>query len=101
MGVVPRHGQREAADGAQGGSALGLGDPADTGQLWALMGPVSALSSNLRDAAVHIEPDFNEATLEVDGSGEIRIVPLEFLYLGCGLLVSPSFWRGARLLRGG
>jgi hypothetical protein len=44
---------------------IGLGDPADTGQLWALLGPVSAIAANLHHANVLIEPEFINATIEL------------------------------------
>ena len=53
---------------------IGLGDPADTGQLWALLGPVSAMAANLRQADVHIEPAFIEAAFEFQGQGEFRLI---------------------------
>jgi hypothetical protein len=54
---------------------VGLGDPADTGQLWGV------------------------ATFEVDGSGTMRMIPLQVVIIVLGLLVSPPFWRGIMLLR--
>jgi len=56
---------------------LGLGDPADTGQLWAALGPLSGMLANRRDIRVAIEPDFLDATLEAEGSGAIRVIPLQ------------------------
>ncbi len=78
---------------------IGLGDPADTGQLWAVLGPLSAWLSNLRAVSVSIEPDFIESVLEVNSSGRIRLVPLQLLYLLLGLLLSPAFWVGLRQAR--
>jgi hypothetical protein len=73
---------------------LGLGDPADTGQLWALLGPISGMLARLRDIRVVIEPDFLDPTLDVDSSGTIRVVPLRIVGIVLGLFVSPPFWRG-------
>jgi len=80
---------------------LGLGDPADTGRLWAVLGPLSGMLARLRDARVVIEPDFLDATFEVDSSGTIRMIPLQFVVLALGLLVSPAVWRGIVLMRTG
>lgn len=77
---------------------IGLGDPADTGQLWAVLGPVSGLLASLNGGSVVVEPDFLDATLEFDGSGRIRFVPLRVIAVAGGLLVSPSFWRGLRTI---
>lgn len=78
---------------------MGLGDPADTGRLWAMLGPLSGLLARLRDIRVAIEPDFLDATLEVDSSGTIRMIPLRLVIIVLGLLFSPPVWRGLMLMR--
>ena len=78
---------------------MGLGDPADTGQLWAVLGPLSGMFARLRDIRIAIEPDFLDSTLEVDSSGTIRMIPLQFVMLALGLLLSPPIWRGIMLMR--
>lgn len=78
---------------------LGLGDPADTGQLWAVLGPISGLLARVRDIRIAVEPDFLDSTLEVDSSGTIRMIPLRMAILMIGLLFSPSVWRGILLMR--
>lgn len=75
---------------------VGLGDPADTGQLWALFGPLSGLLANIEDASIELEPEFIDAVFELDSSGKISVIPLQLLYLVLGLLCSPIFWRGMR-----
>ena len=80
---------------------IGLGDPADTGRLWAVVGPVAGMLSALRDATIEIEPEFFDPTFELDSRGRIRVVPLYVVYLIVGLLLSPSVWRGVKLMRGG
>jgi hypothetical protein len=79
---------------------LGLGDPADTGQLWAVCGPLSAALANVRDVTVAVEPDFLNQTFEVDGRGTVRVIPLQILCLVAALLLSPSVWNGIRQIRG-
>lgn len=78
---------------------LGLGDPADTGQLWAALGPLSGMLSRLRDIRIAIEPDFLDSTLEVDSSGTIRMIPLQLAIIALGLFFSPTVWRGIVLMR--
>jgi hypothetical protein len=78
---------------------IGLGDPADTGQLWALVGPLSGMLATIQDAMIEIEPEFIDSVFELDSSGKIRIVPLQLLYLTFGLLLSPVFWRGINQMR--
>ncbi len=77
----------------------GLGDPADTGRLWAVLGPLSGMFSRPGDISVAIEPDFLDATLEIDSSGIVRVVPLRIVIIALGLLVSPAMWRGIMLMR--
>lgn len=78
---------------------IGLDDPADTGQLWAFMGPLSAIASHSRSIEIAIEPDFQQSTLELDSSGRFRLIPLQLLGLTLALLLSPSFWRGMQHMR--
>lgn len=78
---------------------LGLGDPADTGQLWALMGPVAGMLSNAKEVLIEIKPDFFDATFELDSAGSIRIIPLQLIYLTIGLILSPPIWQGIKQLR--
>jgi hypothetical protein len=73
---------------------IGLDDPADTGRLWAIMGPLSAFASCSPAIEIDIEPDFMQSTLEFSSSGQIRIIPLQLLGLALGLLLSPAFWQG-------
>lgn len=78
---------------------LGLGDPAETGQLWGMLGPGAGLLSGVSDASISVEPDFLDATLELDGSGRIRVMPLRLLGLASALLLSPSVWQGLKRMR--
>jgi hypothetical protein len=78
---------------------IGLGDPADTGQLWAAFGPLSGMLARVRDIRITVVPDFIDATFEADSSGTIRVIPLQFVILALGLLFSPSIWRGIMLMR--
>lgn len=80
---------------------IGLGDPADTGQLWAVCGPVAALLANVRDVSIDIEPEFLDAIFELDSSGSLRIIPLQLVYLTVALLLSPPVWQGIRTIRAG
>ena len=78
---------------------LGLGDPADTGQLWALLGPISALLANVPDASIRLEPEFQDEMIELDSSGIVRLIPLQFVYLTAALLLSPPVWQGLKQMR--
>jgi hypothetical protein len=80
---------------------IGLGDPADTGQLWALLGPVSAIAANLHHANVLIEPEFINTTIEFRSQGEFRLVPLEVILLVVAFMLSPPSLKAWRILRRG
>ena len=78
---------------------IGLGDPAETGQLWSLFGPLSALLANIEDASIDLEPEFIDAVFELDSSGKISVIPLQLLYLAVGFLCSPQFWKGMQRMQ--
>lgn len=78
---------------------LGLGDPADTGQLWALMGPVAGLLANVRQARLELVPEFSDAVFELDSRGTITVIPLQIVGLGLALLLSPAIWQGIMQMR--
>lgn len=79
---------------------LGLGDPADTGRLWAFVGPLNVAAQNLRNARIVIEPEFMEAVFEFDTQGRFRIVPLQLLALAVAFASSVPSRRAWRTLRG-
>lgn len=65
---------------------IGLGDPADTGLLWAVLGPLGAALQRCSD--VSIEPQFAEAALAVEARGRLRGVPLQVIALLAGFVLS-------------
>lgn len=78
---------------------LGLGDPAETGQLWAILGPVLGVLVNTQEASLEVEPEFIDVVFELEGSGSIRIIPLQLLYLTSAMLLSPTVWQVIRKAR--
>lgn len=79
---------------------LGLGDPADTGRLWALLGPLQAMALRDHGTDLRIEPDFSDAVLQFDSAGRVRLIPLQILALALAFLLSPvtlrALWRWRR-----
>lgn len=75
---------------------LGLGDPADTGLLWAVLGPLEATVRPLTRIELRLQPDFVEAVCEVDAQGECVLVPLHVVRLGLGFVLAPATWRAWR-----
>jgi hypothetical protein len=80
---------------------IGLGDPADTGCLWALVGPVAGLARNLRSATVRIEPEFVDPVLEIESHGRFRLIPIQLIALTAAFLLSPTMLGAWRQLRQG
>lgn len=78
---------------------VGLDDPAETGWLWAVLGPTAGFAAMLRDISIRLEPEFLEPAFELDTSGTIRLIPIYAIGLTLLLLLSPAFWRGMRRLR--
>ena len=80
---------------------LGLGDPADTGWLWALVGPLSVAAQGLRNAEVRIDPEFMDEAFELHADGRLLLIPLQFLVLAIGFALSPASLRAWWSLRVG
>ena len=76
---------------------LGLDDPADTGRLWAYLGPLAVYLTTLSNATISLVPDFQTETLDYDGSGRVRIVPLQVIFTVLAFVFSPitiqALWR--------
>lgn len=79
---------------------LGLGDPADTGRLWALVGPLNAVAQNLCGADVQIEAEYLDPVFEFQARGRLLLVPLQFLILAIGFALSPASIRAWRTMKG-
>ena len=79
---------------------LGLGDPAETGCLWAFVGPLDALARTLLNADIRIDPEFIEPVFEFEAKGRVLLVPLQFLALAVTFALSPPSIRAWRTLRG-
>lgn len=79
---------------------LGLGDPAETGRLWALIWPLNAVA--LRHGLdIRFCPDFVEPVFELEAHGRIVMIPLQFIALMIAFLLSPTSLRAWRHLRSG
>lgn len=78
---------------------IGLGDPADTGMLWAVMGPLSGMMKNVQNTTIEIEPEFIDAVMEVESHGRFRLIPLQFIALVLAFILSPTSIRAWRATR--
>jgi hypothetical protein len=68
---------------------LGLDDPADTGQLWGVVGPLALAVPVPAGADLAILPEFTEAAFRIDGEGTVRIVPIEIIGTLLAFILSP------------
>lgn len=75
---------------------LGLGDPADTGRLWAFLAPLQLMARRMRRADVQVEPDFIDAVFEFRAQGRLLLIPLQFVALIVGFALSPASIRAWR-----
>lgn len=80
---------------------LGLDDPADTGRLWAVVGPLVAMLPLPPEASLAIEPEFAAEIFELDGEGRIRIIPLQVLLVLLVFFLSPGTLRVLYTMRAG
>lgn len=80
---------------------LGLGDPADTGLLWAVVGPLNAVARDLLDADLRIEPEFLDPVFEFRAHGRAVVVPVQLLALAIGFALSPASVRAWLTVRRG
>jgi hypothetical protein len=72
---------------------IGLDDPADTGQLWAIIGPIAGALANSKEIDIHIEPEFSDPIFELESRGTVRLIPLQIIYLTIALLLIPLLWQ--------
>lgn len=78
---------------------IGLGDPADTGVLWAVMGPLSAMMNNLKSIQLEIEPEFIDSVVDFESHGHFRFIPLQFIALTIIFVLSPTTIQAWRRMR--
>ena len=75
---------------------IGLEDPADTGMLWGIFGPLSGILYGFTDKDLTIEPDFLDPAFNIETQGNITIIPLEILLIAFGYIFSPvvlkTYW---------
>lgn len=74
---------------------IGLDDPCDTGRLWGSICAATGFLHGTKRVMFQVEPDFNEAVLELDGRGEIRIIPVTLLLPTARFVFSPATLRAA------
>ena len=74
---------------------VGLDDPCDTGRLWGTICAATGFLHGAKRVRFQVEPDFNGAVLELDGRGEIRIIPVTLFLPAARFILSPATFRAA------
>ena len=75
---------------------LGLGDPADTGRLWGVVGPLAVMLATSRAMQVSVQPVFAAEVFEYQGRGHLSVIPLQVLALFLAFALSPVTLRALR-----
>lgn len=78
---------------------VGLGDPADTGLLFALLGPLTALLNSLLADRIRFQPSFDEGTV-IEGNlyGTFRMWPVRLVPPFIGFVFSSATRRAVKTL---
>jgi len=58
---------------------VGLSDPAETGLLFAVIGPTMVYLKSLSSLDVQIQPDFEQERLQGYVKGDLRVLPIRFI----------------------
>lgn len=72
---------------------LGLDDPADTGRLWGVVGPLASVLAESRTARIRIEPEFAGEVFSLQSHGRISVTPLRILSNSLYFFLSPQVIR--------
>ena len=79
---------------------LGLGDPAETGRLFGLVGPVLANVRSISSFNINVEPDFDQEVLRGYCSGSVRAYPIRLVPPIILFALSLTTFRGVRAILG-
>ncbi|MDA1128401.1 MAG: DUF2953 domain-containing protein [Chloroflexi bacterium] len=79
---------------------IGLGDPAETGQLLGLVRPIAACVDAIPSVQMSVEPDFYQETFRGNCSGSVRIYPILMVPPIIFFALSPTGFRGLKAVLG-
>lgn len=74
---------------------FGLDNPFDTGRLWGTFCALTGFLHGVERVRLRVEPDFDEAVFELDGRGEIRIIPATLFLPFIRFVLAPATLRAA------
>ena len=78
---------------------VGTGDPAETGQLYGLIGPGLRLARSSFSPNIRVDPNFVEETFQGHARGAVRAYPIRLIPPLIAFAVSPATFRGVRAMR--
>lgn len=81
-----------------GSFRVGLDDPADTGRLWAVLGPAVIVAARVLPN-LRVDMDFERPRVDFEGYAHVVFVPLELVFIVLALVLSPPVLRAAWLMR--
>lgn len=74
---------------------FGLDNPCDTGRLWGTFCALTGFFHGAERVRLRVEPDFDEAVFELDGRGEVRIIPVTLFLPFIRFVLAPATLRAA------
>ena len=75
---------------------IGLSDPADTGMLFGAIAPVLVQLRTFIPLDIQILPDFEQTGLQGYVKGDVRIFPIQLIFVGTLFALSPSTIRALK-----
>ena len=77
---------------------IGLGEPATTGMLFAVIAPAMAYIGASTTLDVQVQPDFEEASLQGYFKGDLRVLPIQLLAISILFFLSPATMRALKAM---
>jgi hypothetical protein len=75
---------------------IGLSDPAETGMLFAAIAPVLVQFRIFTPLDIQVLPDFEQTGLQGYVKGDLRIFPIQFIFVGTLFALSPATIRAVK-----
>ena len=77
---------------------VGLSDPADTGMLFALIGPAAVYLRAITPLDIRVQSDFQQAVFQGHFKGDLRVFPIQLLAVTVVFACSPATLRGIKAM---
>lgn len=77
---------------------IGLDDPAETGMLFAVIAPVLVQFRTFTPLDIEVLPDFDRTGLQGHVKGDLRIFPIQLIFVGTLFALSPATIRAVKAM---